>query len=81
MLAVDLTSPSGQAVARERELLIADVLDRLPPEYREVIILRQLEDLPHAEVAIRMKRSEGAVRMLWVRALERLRNETLQYEG
>lgn len=75
MLADSGPTPSQQAVAREQEVALADVLARLPDEYREVIVLRNLEDLPHEEIARRMGRSVGAVRMLWVRALARLRDE------
>lgn len=66
-------SPSGRAVANERALALARVLDELPEDYRQVIILRNLEGLPHEEVARRMNRSSGAVRMLWLRALADLR--------
>jgi len=54
---------------------LADVLARLPEDYREVIVLRNLEGLSHEEAARRMGRGVGAVRMLWVRALARLRRE------
>ena len=37
--------------------------------------VRNVEGLPHEEVARRMGRGVGAVRMLWVRALSRLRQE------
>jgi RNA polymerase sigma-70 factor (ECF subfamily) len=75
LLAAPGSSPSQQAAQREQELLLAEVLDRLPQDYREVIILRHLEELPHEKIAERMGRSAGAVRMLWVRALARLRQE------
>ena len=74
MIAADLSSPSGQAMRGEQQLQLADALEELPADYRHVIILRHLEDLPHAEIARRMNRSEGAVRMLWVRALKQLRS-------
>jgi RNA polymerase sigma-70 factor (ECF subfamily) len=48
-------------------------LGKLPNDYREVIILRQLEDLSFADVALRMQRSEDSVKNLWVRALARMR--------
>jgi RNA polymerase sigma-70 factor (ECF subfamily) len=67
------SSPSGQAQRRERAALVADHLARLSADYREVIVLRNLEGLPFAEVARRMDRSSGAVRILWVRAVDRLR--------
>jgi RNA polymerase sigma-70 factor (ECF subfamily) len=56
-------------------VLLAEVLDRLPDDYRTVIVLRNLEGLSHEEVAARLGRNVGAVRMLWVRALARLRRE------
>jgi RNA polymerase sigma-70 factor (ECF subfamily) len=73
VLADSGSSPSANAMAHEREVLLADVLAKLPEDYREVIILRNLEGLSHEEVAARMGRTAGAVRMLWVRALAQLR--------
>jgi RNA polymerase sigma-70 factor (ECF subfamily) len=73
VLASPQSTPSNQAVRRERVTLIADHLSRLPAHYREVIVLRNLEGLPFAEVAKRMGRSSGAVRVLWVRALDQFR--------
>ena len=67
-----VSSPSAAAAQREQAVLLADALADLPPDYREVIILRNLERLRFEEVAARMGRSPGAVRMLWTRALERL---------
>ncbi len=64
---------SAQAQRRERVALVADQLARLPAHYQEVIVLRNLEGLPFDEVARRMGKSTGAVRVLWFRALERLR--------
>jgi len=52
---------------------VADQLARLPAAYREVIVLRNLEGLAFDEVARRMNRSPGAVRVLWLRALDQLR--------
>ncbi len=67
------SSPSAQAERRELAALVADQLARLPTHYREVIVLRNLEGLPFEEVARRMKRTAGAVRILWLRALDQLR--------
>lgn len=73
MLAESGPSPSQQAARRELDVLLADVLARLPDDYRDVLIFRHLEDFSHEEIASRMNRSPGAVRMLWVRALAALR--------
>lgn len=72
-LAAKHSSPSQRAARREQAVLLADVLKRLPDDYREVIILRHLEGLRFAQVADRMGRSVDSVEKLWTRALGRLR--------
>jgi RNA polymerase sigma-70 factor (ECF subfamily) len=67
------SSPSQHAVRREEAVLLADALAQLPADYAEVIVLRQLQGLPFAEVARQMDRSIDSVEKLWVRALTRLR--------
>jgi len=67
------SSPSQQAVRREQAVLLADALHDLPENYREVIILRQLEGLSFPDVARRMGRTEDSVKNVWLRALARLR--------
>jgi len=67
------SSPSAQAQRHELVALVADQLARLPDAYREVLMLRNIECLPFEEVARRMGRSSGAVRILWLRALGQLR--------
>jgi RNA polymerase sigma-70 factor, ECF subfamily len=80
LLAEQAESPSGCAARREDELLLADSLAMMPADYRDVIILRHIEGLSFEQVAARMDRSAGAVRMLWLRALKKMR-ETLQSEN
>ena len=67
------SSPSQHAVRGEQALQLADALQRLSDDYREVIILRHLEGLEFAEVATRMQRSTDATKTLWSRALARMR--------
>ena len=73
-LADRVHSPSASAHARERAVEIADQLAKLRTDYREVIVLRNLQGLSFEEVAQRMERKPGAVRMLWLRAIEQFRN-------
>jgi len=72
-LVASQSTPSQHASRREQGVILAEALDKLPRDYREVIILRHLEDLPLVEVARRMGRSEDSVQKLWVRALVSLR--------
>ena len=72
-LVADQSTPSLQAVRRENAVLLAQALERLPPDYRDVLILRHLQGCAFAEVARRMGRSVQSVKKLWARALPRLR--------
>ena len=73
VLADNLPSPSSNVQNQENLAALADALIDLPPDYRTVIVLRHLEGLPFAEVAERMGRTAGATRMLWLRAMDQLR--------
>lgn len=56
---------------KHQELISA--ISKLKKEYREVLVLRFLHDLPPTEVAEIMGRSQGSVRVLQHRALNALR--------
>ena len=53
-LAAPGSTPSQRAARREQVVLLAEALERLPDDYREVIILHHLEGLKFPEVARRM---------------------------
>jgi RNA polymerase sigma-70 factor, ECF subfamily len=72
-LVASQSTPSQQAVRREQAVLLADALQGLPDDYREVIILRQIEGLSFPDLARRMGRTEDSVKNVWLRALARLR--------
>jgi RNA polymerase sigma-70 factor (ECF subfamily) len=72
-MADSVASPSAHAAGREQAVLLADALSRLPVDYREVFILRNLEQVPVDEIAARMDRSPNAVRKLWRRAMVALK--------
>jgi RNA polymerase sigma-70 factor, ECF subfamily len=74
-LVANQSTPSQQAVRRENAVLLAQALERLPQDYREVLILRHLQECAFAEVARRMGRTLESVKKLWARALPRLREE------
>jgi RNA polymerase sigma-70 factor (ECF subfamily) len=72
---IDVRSGPGERLLRE-ELRgrVRAALDRLPANDREVLVLRYLEQLRHADIAAVLGISEGAVKVRHVRALERLRD-------
>ena len=67
------STPSQRAVRGEQSARLADALNQLPADYRDVLVLRYLDGLSFPEVAARMGRSVDSVEKLWVRALARLR--------
>jgi RNA polymerase sigma-70 factor (ECF subfamily) len=67
------SSPSAQAQRREAAAVLASKLAQLPEDYRQVLVLRNYEGLSFEEAARHMGRTAGAARILWVRALDRLR--------
>jgi len=71
-LAAPLSSPSSIVSRREQAVLLADALEKMPADYREVFLMRNLEHIPFAEIAVRMGRSVGAARMLWTRTIKKL---------
>ncbi len=73
-------TPSQEFLQIDTELRVIAALDRLSPDYQEVIALRNLQRLPFNDVAQRMGRSRPAVQMLWMRAIRKLQ-EVLGEEG
>ena len=69
----DEASPSDRLHRFERRERLEDALGRLSPAHERVIRWARIERLTTAQIAERLDRSEGAVRHLLLRALEKLR--------
>ncbi|HYC77720.1 MAG TPA: sigma-70 family RNA polymerase sigma factor [Planctomycetota bacterium] len=67
-----VATPSRDAARREEHALLLRAMDALESDQREALRLKLIEDLPHAEIARRLGRSEGAARMLLARARRNL---------
>jgi RNA polymerase sigma-70 factor (ECF subfamily) len=74
-LAAADTTASGHAIAREESEALHAALARLPEDYRRVILLRYQEQLSFEEIGSQLGRTPNAARMLWLRAVDRLRQE------
>lgn len=71
-------SPSSIATRREAAETLERVLARIPPHYREIIRLVQIERLPTREIATRMGKKPATVRKSLSRALEACRAAMLR---
>jgi RNA polymerase sigma-70 factor (ECF subfamily) len=77
---IDRSTPSKKIAAQEEAERLARALERLSEDYREVIVLRNLERRKFEEIAGRMDRATGAVKKLWSRAILQLKEEMNHHE-
>lgn len=71
---VDSTTPSVIMSRREELDGLEKALDKLKPEYKEVILLTKIEGLSSKELGDKLGKAPGAVRMLLSRAMIALAN-------
>lgn len=74
-LVKEQTTPSLRASRGEEVLGVAQAIESMPADYRDVILFHHLQGLDFGQVAELMRRSVGSVQKLWLRALARLRRE------
>src|SRR6516162_4181768 len=74
-LAGSTLTPSGVAIEHEQAVALRRALDRLPEEYRRMVVLRFEEGRSFEEIGRLTGRSPDAARKVWSRAMERLRQE------
>jgi RNA polymerase sigma-70 factor, ECF subfamily len=72
-------SPSSVLIAGERGRSVERQVERLPDDYRRVILWHHRDGLPFDEIGRRLSRSADAARRLWSRAIDRLQ-ELLPHE-
>jgi RNA polymerase sigma-70 factor (ECF subfamily) len=74
-LSTTLPSPSVQLMAHEQAQRLRQALEHLPDDYRQVITLRYVEQCSFEEIGRLMRRTPNAARLLWLRAIERVKHE------
>jgi len=60
-IAIDEPSPDQGLIARDELRRLRDAIDTLPPRFRDVVVMRRIEDLSRAEVAQRLGINETTV--------------------
>ncbi len=69
------------SVLREQRELFERLLQQLNEQQRQVVVQRHFDERTFAEIAARLRKSPAAVRMIYLRAIDRLRilsNETFR---
>ena len=72
MLVASITSPSSAFSRDQREFRLQQAIEQLPQENRDALRMRDVESLPSKEIAERLGKSDGAIRVLLTRSLKRL---------
>lgn len=79
---ISVPDDGGTAVVqRDMFALIRASLTKLPEHHATVLRLRYWQGLTFPEIGARMGRSDEAVRKLWIRAIDRLREEVPDLDG
>jgi RNA polymerase sigma factor (sigma-70 family) len=60
-VAIDTTSPDQNLIARDELRLLREAIEMLPPRYRDVVVMRKIEDLPRSAIASRLGVAEATV--------------------
>ncbi len=72
--------PEAHVMDHQELETVLRAIRRMPAERQQLLILKFVEDLPNAEVALIMRRSEGAIKSLYHRTLLALRDELAKGE-
>jgi len=72
LLVASMTSPSQAFSRDQREFRLQIAIAALPEEQREALRLRYIDGLPTRDVAERLGKTDGAIRVLLSRTLTRL---------
>jgi RNA polymerase sigma-70 factor, ECF subfamily len=77
IVALDAQSPSTEATAIREEMnsCIREFVDRLPADYKAVIVLSEVKGFKNAEIAAILHVSHDTVKIRLHRAREKLRND------
>ena len=71
-------SPEEVLMAAEDRTALAEAMNQLPVEFREILTLRAINDLSYGEIAEVLKLTEGTVKSRLNRARLALRNILIQ---
>jgi RNA polymerase sigma-70 factor (ECF subfamily) len=67
--------PESSAIAAEEQRMLLKAVRRLPPDRQQLLILKFVERLSNAEIGEIMGRTEGAIKSLYHRTLNALRED------
>ena len=79
-LKTDTESPYELMVKRESDNILNHIIDQLPDIYKNVIILREIEELSYEEIASKTEQNINTLRVTLSRARKIIREEFNKYQ-
>jgi RNA polymerase sigma-70 factor (ECF subfamily) len=65
---------------KESESIVSHIIDHLPDIYRDVIVLREIEDMSYEEIATKTLQNINTLRVTLSRARKMIREEFNKYQ-
>jgi len=72
LLVASMTSASQAFSRDQKQMRLLTALEQLPEEHREALRLRYLEGMPSKQIADKLGKSDGAIRVMLTRSLAKL---------
>jgi len=76
----DNNSPFELMQSRESEDILYQIIDHLPDIYKDVIRLREVDDLSYEEISVKTKQNINTIRVTISRARKMIREEFNKYQ-
>jgi RNA polymerase sigma-70 factor (ECF subfamily) len=77
----DERTPQDEMERTEQHQLVRRLMDNLPPNYRQVLQLREIEEMSYQEIAERMQLTEDQVRVTLHRARQALKKRYFEIQN
>ncbi len=65
--------PGHHVDVKLTKVRLRSAIQKLPESYQQIVVLRYINELNNAEIALTLGKSDGAIRTLQSRALKKLR--------
>ena len=72
LLVASITSPSAAFSRDQKEFRLQEAIAQLPEDYRQVIRLRYVEGWPTKDIAAKLGKTDGSIRVTLTRTLKKL---------
>ena len=76
----DNNSPFELMQSRESENILLQIIDQLPDIYKNIVILREIDDLSYEEISLQTEQNINTIRVTISRARKMIREEFNKYQ-